>query len=147
MLLCLTADLKIFSLEIILSQGTALMHYLFISILSLGVISIAVAEEIIEPVQPCTQQAIEQANNQYLQEISNYTSAFSNARNYEAVEALNKIKPKASFRKKHAKEIKHFNDPNYQPSQEFCNDVYKNLNELNQQVMKVIEKNTTSVTE
>lgn len=120
------------------------MHYLIISILSLGIISIAAAEE--EILQPCTQQAIEQANNRYLQEISNYTRAFSNDHNYEAVEALTKIKPKASFRKKHAKEIKQFNDPNYQPSQEFCKDVYKNLNELNQQVMKVVEKNTTRVT-
>lgn len=102
---------------------------------------------IAEPVQPCTQQAIEQANNQYLQEISNYTSTFSNAHNYEAVEALNKIKPKASFRKKHAKEIKHFNDPGYQPSQEFCNDVYANLKELNQQVITVVQDNTVRSTD
>lgn len=99
--------------------------------------SIAIAE----PMQPCTQQAIEQANNQYLQEISNYISMFSNNDNDEAVDALNKIKPKASFRKKHAHEIKHFNDPDYQPSQAFCDDVYQNLNELNQQIMDVVEKN------
>lgn len=123
------------------------MHYLFVSIFSLGIISIAVAEETVESLKPCTQQAIEQANNQYLQEISNYTSAFSNAHNYEAVEALNRIKPKASFRKKHAKEIKRFNDSNYQPSQAFCDDVYQNLDELNQQVMKVVEKNIKSITE
>lgn len=119
------------------------MRYLFISILGLGAMSVAMAE----PIQPCTQQAIDQANNQYLQKISNYISMFSNAHNQEAVEELSKIRPKNAFRKKHAKEIKHFNDQNYQPSQEFCDDVYANLNELNQQVMNIVEKNKVHSTD
>lgn len=94
--------------------------------------------------QICSQEAIEEANNQYLQEISNYISEFSNDHNNEAVQELSKIKPKESFKKQYAKEIKKLSRKDYQPPQAFCDDVYKNLDELNQQIKEIIKKHANT---
>ncbi|WP_236254003.1 hypothetical protein [Entomomonas asaccharolytica] len=93
-----------------------------------------------ESTQICSQQAIEEANSQYLREISNYISEFTNKKNHAAVTELSKIKPKASFKKKYAAEIKQIGQPDYQPSQEFCDDAYINLQELKLQINNIIEK-------
>lgn len=130
---------RVFRTEIILRLGIALMRYKFyfiFIIFSLYTPFIAVAGS--TPI--CSQQAIEEANSQYLQEISNYISEFTNKKNHAAVAELSKIKPKASFKKKHAAAIKQFGQPDYQPSQEFCDDAYTNLKELKQQINDIIEK-------
>lgn len=88
----------------------------------------------------CTKEAIEQANNQYLQEMASQMSLFANQQNHSAVTELNNIKPTTSFKKKYAREINQLNTPNYQPSQEFCDDVYANLEELKSQLSDVINK-------
>lgn len=88
----------------------------------------------------CTKEALEQANNQYLQEIASYTSKFANQQNYHAVAELNNIKPSVAFKVKHAQEIKKFNLTNYQPSQKFCDDLYANLVDLNNQLTEIIHK-------
>lgn len=88
----------------------------------------------------CSQEAIEKANNQYLQEISNHISDFSNENNNKAVQELSKIKPKESFRKRYEKEIKQLGRKGYQPPQVFCDDVYKNLDDLKQQIKTIVDK-------
>lgn len=88
----------------------------------------------------CTKEAIEQANNHYLQAMASRMSQFANQQNHVAVTELNNIKPATSFKKKYAQEIKYLNTPNYQPSQNFCDDVYANLDKLNSQLTEVINK-------
>lgn len=89
----------------------------------------------------CSREAIERANMQYLQEISNYISLFSNQKNYAAVKALTDIQPTDVFRKKHAREIARFiRDETYEPSQQFCVDGYTNLKDLRAKVTKVVNK-------
>lgn len=88
----------------------------------------------------CTKEALEQANNQYLQKIASYTSLFVNQQNQTAIAELNNIKPTAAFKVKHAQEIKKFNHHDYQPSQQFCDDLYSNLLDLNIQLSEIINK-------
>lgn len=106
------------------------------AVLTLGVAPLAIAE----PTIVCSQQAIEEANTQYLRDLSNYISEFTNLKNQAAVTELSRIRPKESFKRKHAQEIKQFNTPNYQPSAEFCEDVYANLEDLKQQINDIIDK-------
>ena len=137
---------RVFRAEIILKLGIALMRYKFcfiFIIFSLYTPFVVMAES----TQICSQQAIEEANSQYLREISSYISEFTNQKNQAAVAELSKIKPKASFKKKHAAEIKQFGQPDYQPSQEFCDDAYTNLKELKQQINSIIEKYNDDVEE
>lgn len=116
------------------------MHYkllLLSTIFSLCVSPTIMAEQ---STSVCSRKAIARANNQYLQEISSYISLFSNQRHYALVTELSQIKPLDSFKQKHAQEIRQFNNKNYQPSQEFCDDAYQNLDNLRQQITEVIKK-------
>ena len=90
--------------------------------------------------QACSQEAIEKANNQYLQEISNHISEFSSKHNNKAVQELSKIKPTESFKKRYEKEIQQLSKKDYQPPQNFCDAVYKNLDNLNQQIKVIVKK-------
>lgn len=92
----------------------------------------------------CRREVIEQANMQYLQEISGYISLFSNQKNKAAVRALNAVEPNSAFRKKHAKEIERFTkDKNHKLSEQFCLDSYANLKDLRMRVAKIVSKYKT----
>lgn len=128
-----------FHQEISLRQGIVAMRYqlfFLFTVLTLGVAPLAMAES----TAICSQQAIEEANTQYLRDLSSYISEFTNQQNQAAVNELSRIRPKEAFKRKHAQEIKQFNTPHYQPSIEFCEDVYANLEDLKQQINDIIHK-------